>query len=552
MPCSECGHLLYVDYDNQKLRCPQCRGLDLEDPDILAEKVENARDKFNRENLIQLIQDYSKEHLLLHLISRLNHIANQFYETRGIPLKEFSYLNYLIKSIYDQDDFGESYLDTGFDESAEEIDALLDAQAELINALNHVEENFRFCVPWPVEMPSSSSFFGEYWILDSEYRLCYHRCIRSLIGGSREDHVIFDWTSMTIRDFNRPAGDEINSLRDYADCFYELIASMKFMAAANETVGDIYTTFIENTTVFDIKNFIECLDTQFDNRSHAAMRAESIVATPSEALVDICGERAFGDNWDTVKEQILISENNLDAHPFLFEIEHEEIIKRVPGRDPLTRTKKRIIYPKFYDLIIRIQLFPLLRNGQNNPSGHDLLTDVTASRGKQFERNIHEYLTALGYESYHSAELLEDRPAEIDVLVVTDEELWFIECKYLMPKLSMNATGGIEEVNAAFDHYVFKEDDGYSHSPTGDPFDEKVGRWLELEGDTEFRTQVGSDEDNTEQQVFQPEWLNLNTRMMVVSNLVPSYVEKRGVEFLTDVEFIEFLEGDFDRYEVIH
>lgn len=62
--------------------------MQLEDPDDLSEKIKNTRAFFNEENQIQLLQEYSKEHLLLYLISRLNHIGNQFYETRGIPVKE--------------------------------------------------------------------------------------------------------------------------------------------------------------------------------------------------------------------------------------------------------------------------------------------------------------------------------------------------------------------------------------------------------------------------------------------------------------------------------
>jgi hypothetical protein len=423
MPCSECGHLLYVHYDDRELRCPECRGLPLEDNATLQRKVQKGRELFSEENQIQLLQEYSKEHLHLYLISRLNYLGKTFYDTRGFPVREFSYLNHLIKGIYQRDDFGDGYLSTGFDEIAEEIDALLDAQAELLNALNHVEEGFRFCVPWPVEMPDSKTFFGEYWFLDSEYRLCYHRCLRSLMGGTEEDRAIYDWTAEVIRDFDRPAVGEIDSLRDFADCFYEVIASLKFVAAANETVGDIYTTFPTDATVFDLKEFLGCLDSQFGDREHAVMRREGIAAAPSEALVDTCGERAFGDSWESLKDELIIGENNLDAHPFLFRIEHEEVLKEVSGREPITTMRVKIVYPKFYDLIVRLQLFPLLRNGADQPTGHELLSEITAKRGKQFERNIHEYLTALGYESYHSAELSKNNPTEIDVLVIDDDEI---------------------------------------------------------------------------------------------------------------------------------
>lgn len=552
MPCSECGHLLYVNYDDRELRCPECRGLSLEDEATLQRKIKERRDLFSEDNQIQLLQEYSKEHLLLYLISRLNYLGKTFYETRGFSVREFSYLNYLIKSIYQRDDFGEGYLETGFDEIAEEIDALLDAQGELINALNHVEEGFRFCVPWPVEMPTTKTFFGEYWFPDSEYRLCYHRCLRSLMGGTEEDREVYDWTAATIRDFDRPAADEIDSLRDFADCFYEIIASFKFVAAANETVGDIYTTFPTGATVFDLKDFLGCLDAQFEDHEHAAMRQEGIAAAPSETQVDTCGEQAFGDSWDGLKNQLIIGENNLDAHPFLFRIEHEEILKEVSGRDPITTMNEKIIYPKFYDLIVRLQLFPLLRNGPNQPTGHDLLSEITAKRGKQFERNLHEYLKALDYESYHSAELSKNNPTEIDVLVINDDEIWFIECKYLMPEIDMNSAKGINRVNETFDHKVFKQKGGYEHAPTGDPFDEKVERWINLGNGTKFRTQVGPNEDDTETVEFKQEWQDLEPRMMVVSNIVPSYATKRNVEFLTDVEFVELLQGWYEPFAVKH
>lgn len=550
MPCLECGHLLYVDYEDRELRCPECRGLPLEDDAILARKIKEARELLSEENQIDLLQEYSKEHLLLYIISRLNYLGKEFYETRAFPVREFSYLNYLINNIYQRDDFGDGHLETGFDEIAEEIDALLDAQGELINALNHVEEEFRFCVQWPVEMPNTKTFFGEYRFRDSEYRLCYHRCLRSLMGGTEEEREVYDWTAETIRDFDRPTADKIDSLRDFADCFYEFIASLKFIAAANETVGDLYTTFPTEATVFDLKDFLGCLDTQFGDRAHATMRSEGIAAAVSETLVDTCGERTFDDNWATLKDQLIIGEDNLDAHPFLFQIDHEEVLKKVPGRDPITTMKEKVIYPKFYDLIVRLQLFPLLRNGPSQPSGHDLLSEITAKRGKQFERNLHEYLMARGYESYHSAELSKNNPTEIDVIAVNNDELWFIECKYLMPETSMNSAEGIERVNEIFDHKVFKQERGYDHSPTGDPFDEKVERWLNLELGTQFHTQVGPDGDDTEMREFRPEWVDLEPRMMVVSNMVPSYAEKRNIEFMTDVEFVELLEGWYEPFEV--
>jgi hypothetical protein len=212
----------------------------------------------------------------------------------------------------------------------------------------------------------------------------------------------------------------------------------------------------------------------------------------------------------------------------------------------------KIIYPKFYDLIVRLQLFPLFRNGPDQPTGHDLLSEITAKRGKQFEQNLYEYLKALWYESYHSAELSKNYATEIDVTVVNEDEIWFIERKYLMQEINMNSAEGIKRVNETFDHKVFNQEGGYGHAPTGDPFDERVERWLNLKDGKEFQTQVGPDEDATKIREFKPEWLDLEPRMMVVSNIVPSYTTKRNVKFLTDVEFVELLEGWYEPFDIIH
>jgi hypothetical protein len=45
-------------------------------------------------------------------------------------------------------------------------------------------------------------------------------------------------------------------------------------------------------------------------------------------------------------------------------------------------------------------------------------------------------------------------------------------------------------------------------------------------------------------------WQQLETRKLVVSNLVPSYIEKETVEFRTDLELLEMIEDEDGVYTV--
>lgn len=555
MPCAECGNVLIVNHEDKDLRCPECLGLDIADPSIIERKIERDRDLLRDENLVSLLEDYSKDHLLLYLIERLNVAALGMYENRRLNHREFSYLNYLIQIIYpvDRSEFGDEYLQRSGD-LAEEIDNLLATQAELVNALNHIEDGFRLCLKYIVPMPDGKFLFSDYDIRDTEYRHCFWRNLRSLMGGQPEYVDLFDETDQQIRDFDTPASDEIQTLEDFANTFFEFMLSLLFIASADEIVGDIYTTFLPSTvTVFDIQELLDEIDQQFTDDDDNVVLQDSTLGWTNEDGLDNAGNTVFGDDWDDVKKSIVVSEDSLDAHPFLFKLTVEAVLKRPAGRHPITRERIRVAYPRFYSKLLKYQIFPLLQN-EGEDSGHQILTSISTSRGLRFERNVYNYLIEEGYEVYHSAEIPSIDSSEIDVITVDSEgdEIWFIECKYLLPETSMNTADGIENLNAKFDHKVFNIDNGtYEGSPTGQPFPDKVETWLNQNPATVFTWQEGEESKRVEQEI-DSEWLGMNPKMMVVSNLVPSYLEKQGVEFLTDMELVQRVNDEEDLYTSKH
>ena len=483
----------------------------------------------------------------------LSRISHGFYESRRLDYLDFSYLNYLLKIVYstDKDQFGEDYLerDGGLDDR---IEAAVDSQSRLLSALRHIEEDFRICLKYPVSQTNEKFLFGEYDIRDTEYRYGHWRCLKSLMGGEEEQKEVFDRASIAVRNFDTTEGNEIESLQEFADTFFEFIIALLFIASADDIVGDIYTTSLPSSVnVFDIKELLNRIDGRFtDEDDNFLLQDETLAVTTPEDLNE-AGEAAFGDLWPNVADSIVIGEDNLDAHPFLFRVETEQIIKEPSGRPPVTREITRIVYPRYYAQILRYQIFPLLSNGED-PSGHDILSEVSKERGLDFEEKVYEYLDSQGFDSYYSAEIPEFDSSEIDVLAVNEEteELWFIECKYLLPALRMETAEGMEELNGKFCHKVFNENVDEWGDPTGRPFPEKVESWLGMKPGADFRWKDTTTDSEDVMDEFQSEWQNLDYRMLVVSNLTPTFVERDGVEFRTDVELVEMVEDEDPVFEI--
>lgn len=538
-----------VNHTHEKLICPFCANINIEDQDVIDQKVEDGLEFFREDRLIEVIEDYSKGNLLLYLIERLNKVADDFLDARRLDLTEFSYLNDLIKIVYPRTGFGDSHLDRG-DELDDSIDALIKTQSELITSLKHANDDFNYCYPRPI--PDDNQFFGEYVLYSTEYDWAHYRCLRSLGCGLEEDVELFDKVQREFRDFDTPDGSMFDSLDNFVKISFEFIVELLFIASADDIVGDIYYTELpDEISVLDLHEFLEQIDKEFENPQGILILQDHKLAMAAEEKVETIGEHIFDNLWPKVKEKIIISEDNLDAHPLLFKVDVETVIKKVPGRDPLTREVPRIIYPRFYDFLLLFQLFPLLQNGDQS-SGHELLSEENRRRSESFERNLYEYLDSQGFECHHSAEIRGSNREEMDVLLVNEgeDELWFIEAKFILPETDMNTSDGIENLNGKFDFKVFNDEDGYIGEPTGDPFPNKVDEWLHMEDGDVFTSQTGPDEKDREEHYFSGDWLNLTPRKLVVSNLTPSYVEKQGVRFLTDMEFLEFLEDDRTLYEI--
>lgn len=525
----------------------------MEDEAVLNEKIERDKDLLREDNQVKLVNNYDEGNLTLSLIEHLNRISHELYESRRLDYPNFSYLNHLLKLVYsaDEDEFGDDYLER--DERLDDrIEAAVESQSMLLSALRHVEDDFRICLKYPVPRTNEKFLFGEYDIRDTEYRYGHWRCLKSLMGGEEEQKEVFDRTSMAVRNFDTTGGDKIGDLQEFADTFFEFIIALLFIASADDIVGDIYTTSLPSSVdVFDIKELLDRIDERFiDENDNFLLQDETLASTTPEELNEV-GEAVFGDLWTDVANSIIIGEDNLDAHPFLFRVEVEEVIKRPSGRPPLTRDRAQIVYPRHYAQILRYQIFPLLSNGED-PSGHEILSEVSKDRGLDFEENIHEYLDSQGFDSYYSAEIPGVDSSEIDALAVnkSTKELWFVECKYLLPALRMETAEGMEELNGKFCHKVFNENVDEWGDPTGRPFPEKVESWLSMESGANFKwkdTTVGNEEVMTE---FRNEWLDFDCRMLVVSNLTPTFVERDGVEFRTDVELVEMVEDEDPVFEV--
>jgi hypothetical protein len=525
----------------------------MEDEAVLREKIERDKDFLRDNNQIELVDNYDKGNLTLSLIEHLNRISHELYESRRLDFLNFSYLNYLLKLVYtaDSDQFGDEYLerDGGLDDR---IEAAVESQSMLLSALRHVEDNFRICLKYPVPRTNEKFLFGEYDIRDTEYRYGHWRCLKSLMAGEEEQKEVFDRASTAVRNFDTTDGDEIKNLQEFADTFFEFIIALLFIASADDIVGDIYTTSLPSSVdVFDIQELLNRIDGQFtDQDDNFLLQDETLAVTTPEGLNE-AGEAVFDDLWPDIRDSIVIREENLDAHPFLFRVETEQIVKEPPGRPPVTREITRIVYPRYYAQILRYQIFPLLSNGENQ-SGHDILSEVSKDRGLDFEKKVHEYLDSQRFDSYYSAEIPGVDSSEIDVLAINrdTEELWFIECKYLLPALRMETAEGMEELNEKFCHKVFNENVDEWGNPTGRPFPEKVESWLSLESGADFRWKDTTDDNEVVMGEFRNEWQNLGCRMLVVSNLTPTSVERDSVEFRTDVELVEMVEDEDPVFEV--
>lgn len=544
MPCDDCGHMLVVDYDDTSLFCPRCNGLPVESNAVVqATTTWLLEDYFTDENIIQLLGDYSRSNLILYLLTRLNHISNVFFQENGLPVNEFGYLAYILKQVYEtnKSEFGDKQLQDAR-ELDEEIHLVQETYTTLISAFRDARNEFAICVKKDSYTGQIENFTSNYKLYQSEFGLCFERCVKSILCGDWDNYEDYSYVSDVLRSVDKTNVDDVDTVEEFADAWYQYILQLRLLASSDDMVGDTYYTRLpDDVTIFDIEEFLDRIDSQFTDEQHTLMQKEGVVCALDPGEVDQCGRQAFGSSWADVRDSVIISEDNLDAHPFLFEMEITEE-RQVNGfRRPREIQTTKVFYPRYYARILKFQVFPLLKNGDQQ-SGHQLLANLTAQRGGVYERNLYDFLTDRGIECYHGAEITKAEPNEIDLLCIFDDSIRFVEVKYLMPPIRINDPEGIRVLEEGFDRLIFNEvNEGSDREAKGKPYPEKVGTWTELESDDSFTSLVGPEAGNREAHKVSAAWAELDVEMYVVSNVVPPYLKKQGVRFLTDLEFYRWI-----------
>jgi hypothetical protein len=551
MPCSECGEALLLR-DSHKLECPCCKNYDIIDPDNIEEEIEQAREFMNEDKILSMFQDYNKYHLLKFLIDKLNKNADDFLDdfTAGLQVREFGYLAYLIKKVYERSGFGDEIPESESDlkELEDFVDKALAGIDEVIRTIHQIEDGFQYILPQEVLLPDAKPLVGEYEFYQTEFGYCFYRCIKSLLCGKEENRVYFLKAEEVFRDFDR--ADQVESLEDMGSKFYKAIVPFAFLLSADGFVNEAhYTSFPDEVSALDIREFLNCLAPQASYGRGNYGLSDSLGFLEVDGL-EVCGERIFQECWTDVYPRLNVSEDNIEAHPITFQIQGKKVVHQDPGRPPVTVDEEVIALPRNYAKLIQFQLFPLLNNGHEK-SGKEILDDISNDLGDQFEWNIYEYLKKEGYRCFFSATISKKNPREIDIILVREEleEIWFIEAKYLLPELNMRKREGIESLNNKFHSKVFAEKAGSYDADSGISFPQKVDHRMDENDEWGFNSKEEMD-GKKNSQTFKSDWLEYQHRLMTVSNLVPSYITKRGVEFYTDVEFLELLDGNLDLPDV--
>jgi hypothetical protein len=533
MPCVECGSPLFVSEKYEDLRCPNCSNLSVASPELVESQVKTHRDYFGEKELIEFLKDYDKEQLILALLRMGNKAASQIWEDRGISLRDFALPPRLIKLLLPESGFGGKRLDVN-DWPPDVLETVLDFHFNVLRTLSHLEDQFVYAYP-KVTLEDTSSILSSHAIYSSEYQYCFDRCTRSLLGGREKHRDRFDSVDLEFRDFDTPEADEIETAKDFGRTFYEFIIGISFFMSSNDSLGETYhNDFPESVTILDIGDFLEELDLGYVDGALGQMRFEGELAMTQWSEINRAGEDVFGEDWPTVRENIVVTAENTNAHPFLFGLPVSQRPEAAPLGSTVTIDLPMVFYASEYARFIRFQMFPMLSDEEGTP-GKDIINEITSDRGIPYERNIYGYLDEQGFEAYHNLKHYGDNDHQLDLLVVAHErgELWLIECKYKVPYMRMDTANGIEDFNDKMYRSVFED---------GEAFDEKADWWLTNKPGDNFTWQEGDDGDRTVT-TFEEAWTDLQVRRLVVSNLVPSYPVKRGIRFLTGMEFMGFTES---------
>lgn len=552
MPCSDCGHTLAYHSGKQVLYCPDCLELPVADEAQIKRKATYIRDQYlNHPTLIQVLENFGSLRVIAGLLHKLNEGATGMTDENRMQFRKFLHPNFFIKHVYANADSFEDQFDpenTDIQDKIEErINSLLDADTVLIPILKQVQEEFVIVFEFTPDYGEWMNFYGSHDFEKSEYWLCSERCMRSTVGAREAIRDEFLAQQEIFRDFSQPDREDIETVREFADFWYGFIVSLGFVATLDDTTQDLFTTeFPEYVTIFDIEDLFSEVENAVAEQLQARGENDTRSLSLEEEAFDECGERVFGDNWDQVKDLILVSESNLDAHPLFFKVTGTKEMRMPNWRQSREVPLTRILYPDYFSLLLKFQIFPLLENGDAD-SSPVVLAQLTGERGLEFERNVYEYLKSKEIESYHSCKTSKQNGNEVDIIFAYEGTIYFVEVKFVLPTLNMQSQTGIRDVDRTFDEKIFRED------KEGKSFPEKVDAWLSLDPDADITHQQGQDRTERVEESLQQDWDMFETEMLVISNFVPSYLTKDGVRFLTDLEFYRWLEnGDDVFYGTLH
>ncbi|WP_257299389.1 hypothetical protein [Haloarchaeobius sp. FL176] len=552
MPCSDCGSLLCVSKtDSKSLFCPDCNGYRVESQPVLDAKINwFLKDHVTPRSINHLLTQYSKQSLTYKLLHRVNYISNQFFSgaETPLPLDEFGYIAYLIKRVYEieNSEFGNETLSQDSPDLDETLTTVQEYYTKLVSRLERVQNQFTVCVRDPEEFTGRmQNFLTDYDRYQSEYGLCNDRCTNS-VGGIKDEYEDFSYVYDEIRQTDGVETGTAETPREFAGAWYPVIQQLRFIAGSDTRIGTTYKTrFPEGVTVFDIRAFLNELDDRISLEHMAHVQHNSAVMPFRPEVVDECGHEVFGAQWPEVKDYVVMSDNNLDAHPFLFEMTFD-LPYQTPQGGSVTVPTTNVYYPRYYAQLLKFQVFPLLQNNTGESNGHTLLSNVAGDNGTIRERNLYEFLTEQDIKCYHSAEITTKNPNEIDLLCVFEDRILFIEVKYRFPPLQINEADGVAELNQYFNRVIFNEVPPDSDRKGKGPFPEKVASWRELDSGDTFTSQASRDDMNREDQTIPDRWHDRDVDMFVVSNVVPSFITKQDVRFLTDIEFYQYIKNDDD------
>jgi hypothetical protein len=391
MPCDNCGYLFCVD-ENKNLFCARCEGKNVETQGTINVRANWFLEEwFSGENLIQIVKNYDKQSLITTLLIRLNNISYTFKEENGLPVDQFRYFPYFLKLIYQSNGFGDQHIKTR-NKTPSGIKTLLEGYTEVVDAVRKARDGLNVGIrrtsyrgPWE-NIPSEYEFYT------SERNLCAGRCIASLLCGDFDDYGDYTFVTDNVRSVNKTGVNDVENPWDFGDAWYQLIVQMMAMAAMDEFAGEVfYTDFPEEMTIIKMEEFLDNLDHCLIGNSERM--AEESIAVPalSQAQVESSGKLAFGENWNRVRNYVIMSEENPNAHPFLFEMDSIDQWYSDTLEIAFETECKRYLYPRYFSFLLKFQVFPMIKNGCKNDKGHDLLTDLTAKRGKAAEKNTIQY-----------------------------------------------------------------------------------------------------------------------------------------------------------------